>query len=141
MILLDTNVVSELMRPAPHPAVAAYFRAQRVSDLFLPAICEGELRYGIARLPAGRRRDDLAAAFHAFLDQGFRERVIAYDSTCVAGYADARIAREMAGRPVKTPDLQVIGTALAHGAAVATRNVADFGGCGILVINPWEDQP
>ena len=140
MILLDTNVVSELMRPAPHPAVAAYFRAQHLLEVFLPAVCEGEVRYGIVRMPAGRRRDDLAAAFRAFLDQGFGARVVAYDSACAAGYASVRTARERAGRPVKIPDLQIAGTALAHGAAVATRNVADFQGCGIVVINPWEQE-
>ena len=140
MILLDTNVVSELMRPIPHPAVAAYFRAQNLDELFLSAVCEGEIRYGIARLPTGRRRDDLAAAFRAFLDQGFRARVIAYDSACAAGYAAMRVARETVGRPVKIPDLQIAGTALAYRAAVATRNVADFEDCGIVVVNPWEQE-
>lgn len=138
MILLDSNVASELMRPAPYPAVAAYFHAQQIETLFLPAVCEGEIRYGIARLAPGRRRDELSAAFRAFLDRGFRARVVAYDGACAAGYAAVRIAREKAGRPVRTSDLMIAGTALAHGAMVATRNVPDFAECGIAVVNPWE---
>lgn len=140
MILLDTNVVSELMRAHPHPAVAAYFRGQRLGELFLPAICEGEVRYGIARLPAGRRRVEFRAAFDAFLDHGFRSRIVPYDSAGAVGYAAVRTTREAAGRPVRIPDLMIAGTALAHGAAVATRNVADFEECGIAVVNPWEHR-
>lgn len=140
MILLDSNVVSELMRPAPHPSVAAYFQAQRLDTVFLPAVCEGEIRYGIARLAPGRRRAELSAAFRAFLDRGFRARVIAYDGACAACYAVARVARERAERPVKTPDLMIAGTALAHGAAVVTRHVADFESCGIALIDPWQHR-
>jgi toxin FitB len=95
-------------------------------------------RKGIARLPAGRRRDRLAAAFQTFLAEGFSGRIIAFDSACAAAYADIRVRREAAGLPVAIPDAMIAGTALAYGATVATRNIADFARCGIMVENPWD---
>ncbi len=138
MILLDTNVLSELMRPAIDPAVAAFIAAQPGEDLFTASLCEAEIRYGIARLPSGRRRDGLAAAFRSFIVTGFAGRILAFDSACAEGYATIRTRREAAGLPVSLPDALIAGTALAHGATVATRNVADFAGCGVAVIDPWE---
>jgi toxin FitB len=138
MILLDTNVISALMRPAIAPAVAAYLRAQAPEELFTASLCEAELRYGIARLPAGRRRDAVEAAFRSFLTAGFAGRIIAFDSACAAGYATVRVRREAAGRQIGIPDAMIAGTALAHGATVVTRNVADFAGCGIPIVDPWQ---
>jgi toxin FitB len=138
VILLDTNVISELMRPAITPAVAAYVQALDPETLFTASLCEAEIRYGIARLPLGRRRDALATAFQAFLTQGFAGRILAFDSSCAAGYATIRVRREAAGLPVSIPDAMIAGTALAHGSTVATRNVADFAGCGIAIANPWD---
>jgi predicted nucleic acid-binding protein len=103
--------------------------------VFTSSICEAEIRYGIARRPAGRRRDELAAAFAAFLAEGFGGRVIGFDSACAAGHATARRAREAIGKPVTIPDALI---ALAYGAAIATRNVGDFSHCGVPVINPWD---
>jgi predicted nucleic acid-binding protein len=137
MILLDTNVISALMRPQVDPAVAAYLQTRPPDMLFTASLCEAEIRYGIARLPAGRRRDGLAEAFRTFLAEGFSGRIIAFDSACAAAYADIRVLRETAGLPVAIPDAMIAGTALAHGATVATRNINDFAHCGILVENPW----
>jgi toxin FitB len=139
MILLDTNVISALMRPAVPAPVAAYLQAQEPDALFTTSLSEAEIRYGIACLPSGRRRDALADAFQAFLTEGFVGRVIVFDSACAAGYAAIRVRREMAGLPVSIPDAMIAGTALAYGATVATRNVGDFAGCGIAVDNPWAD--
>jgi len=138
MILLDTNVIAELMRPAIAPAVTAFLRAQNAEELFTASRCEAEIRYGIGRLPAGRRRAGLEAAFRAFLAQGFADRVLAFDSACAEGYAAVRVRREAAGLAISIPDALIAGTALAHGAAVATRNLSDFAGCGLTLINPWQ---
>lgn len=138
MILLDTNVISALMRPHVDPAVAAYLHTRSADTLFTASLCEAEIRYGIARMPSGRRRDGLAAAFQTFLAEGFSGRIIAFDSACAAAYADIRVRREAAGRPVAIPDAMIAGTAHAYGATVATRNIADFADCGVLVENPWD---
>ena len=138
MILLDTNVLSELMRPSVTPTVAAYLQAQPPDDLFTTSLCEAEIRYGIARLPAGRRRDALGMAFQTFLTKAFAGRVLAFDSACAVGYAEIRVRRETAGLPIAIPDAMIAGTALAHGATVVTRNVRDFIGCSIEVVDPWQ---
>lgn len=138
MILLDTNVISALMRPVIDPAVATYLQAAPPDTLFTTSLCEAEIRYGIARLPPGRRRDTLAAAFQVFRRDGFADRILVFDSACAAAYAAIRVRREAAGLPIAIPDAMIAATALAHGATVATRNVADFSQCGIAVNNPWD---
>jgi predicted nucleic acid-binding protein len=138
MILVDTNVVSELMRPAPAPAVLAWFATQAAADLFLSAVSEAELRAGAACLPAGRRRDALTAAIDAMVAEDFAGRLLAFDSPAARSYALIAAARRAAGQPIAQADCQIAATAHAHGAAVATRNVADFLGCGIAVIDPWK---
>jgi predicted nucleic acid-binding protein len=114
MILLDTNVVSELMRPAPSEAVLAWFAAQEAHDLYLSAIGEAELHRGAAMLPERTRRDQLMAAIDAMIIEDFAGRILPFDSNAA--------------------------TARAQGAAIATRNTADFAGCGIAVIDPWVHQ-
>jgi predicted nucleic acid-binding protein len=138
VILLDTNALSELMRPSVTAEVAAWVRAQLPEELFTASLCEAEIRYGIARLPPGHRRERLETAFGTLLAQGFAGRVLAFNGACAAGYATVRGRREAVGRPISLPDAMVAGTALAYGAAVATRNVGDFVGCGIAVIDPWQ---
>jgi predicted nucleic acid-binding protein len=133
-------VLSELVRPAIAPTVAAFIRAQPREEVFTASLCEAEIRYGIARLPAGRRRDGLEAALRGFIAAGFAGRILVFDSACAAGYAAVRLRREAAGLPISIQDALIAGTALAHGAAVATRNVGDFAGCGVTVIDPWQTQ-
>lgn len=137
MILVDTNVVSELMRAAPAPAVLAWFDGQRAGDLYLSAIGEAELRTGAAILPEGRRRDRLIAEIGTMIDEDFAGRVLPFDSAAAKAYAAIAAARRTAGRPVSQADCQIAAIARSHGAAVATRNVADFEGCGIDVLDPW----
>lgn len=137
-MLLDTNVVSELMKPQPDAGVAAFVDRQRLGELFVPSLVVAEIRYGLRRLPEGQRRKALDAAFEAFLQAGFAGRVLAFDEACAAGYAAARATREVAGRPVPVQDALIGGMALAHGAAVVTRNTADFDGYGLVLVDPWQ---
>ena len=137
MILLDTNVISELMRAQCSPAVLAFINSQPPTSLFTAAICEAELRYGLARLPDGARRHSLEEALSQFLTDGLRGRILAFDSSSAAYYADIRFARESAGRTITTANAMIAETARAYGVAIATRDVTGFVGYGIDVFNPW----
>jgi predicted nucleic acid-binding protein len=138
VILLDTDVVAEIMKPHCHPAVSAFIDGQPLGDLFLPSLVVAELRYGMRRLPEGRRRDDIAANFEAFLAAGFALRILVFDAACAEGYAMARTTRERAGRPVQIQDALIGGMAVAYGATLATRNTADFDGYGLSLVDPWQ---
>ena len=140
MILLDTNVVSELMRPAPAGAVLAWFAAQEAHDLYLSAIGEAELRRGAAMLPAGKRRDQLIATIDAMIAEDFAGCILPFDSNAAQAFVLVFLERRAAGRPISFADCQIAATARAQGAAIATRNTADFAGCGIAVIDPWAHQ-
>ncbi|MGI4975707.1 MAG: type II toxin-antitoxin system VapC family toxin [Janthinobacterium lividum] len=137
MILLDTNVVSEIMKRQPDPHAASFIDAQPIGRLFVPSLVMAELRHGIARLPDGRRRAGIESDFEAFCSVGFASRILSFDDSCASGYARARGAREQAGRPVAVLDALIGGMALAHGATLATRNVADFDGYGLVLVDPW----
>lgn len=137
MIVLDTNVVSELMRPAPAPAVIEWVDAQPPRLLHLTAVTAAELLYGLARLPDGRRRDQVGEAVQALLEEQFASRVLAFDLVAAAHYADIVAGRETRGRPVSTADGQIAATCRSHGALLATRNVADFTDTGVEVVDPW----
>ncbi len=100
MILLDTNVISETMKRRVDPVVAAFIDQQPIDELFLPSLVAAEIRYGLRRLPAGRRRHEIEADFGTFLEAGFASRILPFDDACAVGYATARTARERAGRPV-----------------------------------------
>ncbi len=138
MILLDTNVISALMRPDVEPAVAVYIDAQPTDRLFISCVCEAEVRHGLMRLPTGRRRTALTVAFENLLADWFKDHVVVFDRACAAAYADVRARRASAGLPIAIADAIIAATALAHGAVLATRNIADFGRCGITVENPWD---
>lgn len=137
MILLDTNVVSEIMKRQPSPHVAAFLGSQPLNRLFVPSLVMAELRHGIARLPEGRRRSEIESDFETFCRAGFSSRILSFDDGCARGYALARSAREQAGRPVAALDALIGGMALAHGATLATRNTADFDGYGLALVDPW----
>ena len=138
MILIDTSVVSELMRPAPAQVVLDWFGAQDPSDLHLSAVSEAELRRGVAVLPDGRRRDALRAAVDAMVAEDFAGRVLPFDGAAAVAFAAVFAQRRAAGRLISFPDCQIAATARARSAAVATRDVADFEGCGVEIANPWE---
>ena len=137
MIVLDTNVVSELLRPVPDARVEAWMAGQVGGDLWFTTVGEAELLYGLALLPEGRRRDALADAIEAMLADDFRGRILPFDRAAALAYATIAAARRGAGRPIGTLDCQTAAIALAHGASMATRNTRDFVGCGVHVIDPW----
>lgn len=137
MILLDTNVISELVRRQPDPTVAAFLRRQPPQSLFTAAVCEAEIRYGLARMPPGRRRNELAGRITVFLTTAFPDRIMAFDSAAAAVYGAIRAAREAAGKPITVQDAMIAATARAYGLSIATRNDDVFTGCGVLWVNPW----
>ena len=137
MFVLDTNVASELMRLAPEPAVASWVAGRATASLFLTAVTEAELRFGLALMPPGRRRDGLAAGLERMLRPGFANRVLPFDSAAARAYAEIVAARRTAGRPVSQSDGQIAAIAHSRGMAVATRNIRDFEDMGIALINPW----
>lgn len=141
MIILDTNVVSELLRPAPAPVVEAWLAAQDGAAVFFTAIGEAELRLGVAILPAGRRRTALAEAIDAMLEEDFRDRVLSFDAAAAQAYAAIAADRRAAGRPISQFDCQIAAIACSRRAALATRNTADYEGCGIELIDPWRHAP
>ena len=137
MIVIDTNVVSELMRMTPEPAVMTWFSGQDSAELYLTAVSEAELRAGAAILPAGRRRDRLTAEVDAVVREDFAGRVLPFDSAAARAYAAIAASRRSMGRPILEADCQSAAIARASDAAVATRNGADFEHCGIALIDPW----
>ncbi len=138
MIVLDTNVISELMRPVPNPAVLAWVDAQSDRDLWLCSVVVSELLYGLARLPPGARRAQLTQAFEAMLAQDFAGRVLTFDLSAAVVNADLVSAREQLGQPLAMADAQIAATCLAHGARLATRNTRHFEGLGLVLLNPWQ---
>jgi toxin FitB len=134
VIILDTNVVSELMRAAPDPAVRAW--VQRTPDLATTAVTLAEVRYGIARLTAGHRRDVLAVAADAIFS-AFRDQVLPFDAPAALEYDRVVVQRDVAGRPIDGFDAQIAAICLSRGAQLATRNVKDFRGSGVVVLDPW----
>jgi len=135
--LPDTNVVSELMRESPEPAVARWVSRHPVEDLFLSAVSEAELRYGAAILPFGRRRETLFFKIEAMLCDAFEDRVLPFDSDAARAYGHIAAARRSAGRPVASADCQIAAIAMAGRMRVATRNVRDFEHMGVEIVNPW----
>ena len=135
MILIDTNVVSELMRRTPAPTVMTWFTMQDSGALYLSAVSEAELRAGVAFLPSDR--DRLAAEVDAVVREDFAGRILPFDSAAARAYAAIAASRRSMGRPILEADCQIAAIARARDAAVATRNAADFEHCGIPIIDPW----
>ena len=136
-MVLDTNVVSELMRAVPEPAVLTWLDAQTPSELWLTAVVAAELTYGVSRLPEGARKQQLAHNVAAMLEQDFSGQVLAFDLAAASIYAELVAQRDRAGRPIAMADAQIAAICLAHGASLATRNEKDFEGLGLVIINPW----
>lgn len=136
-ILLDTNVVSELIRKAPDPAVTSWVSDHPLYDLFFSAVSEAELRYGATILPPGRRRDMLFLEIDAMLRDAFEDRVLPFDSDAARAYGNIAAVRRSAGRPVAPADCQIAAIAASRDMAVATRNVRDFQDMGIEIVDPW----
>ncbi|MGH3545190.1 MAG: type II toxin-antitoxin system VapC family toxin [Mycobacteriales bacterium] len=139
MIIVDTNVVSELMKPSPYPGVQNWIRARHGSRLHTTSITVAEIRYGIERLPAGRREDVLVTTadkvFAAFSDQ-----ILPFDAAAAIRYSVIVAARDRSGEPIDGFDAQIAAMCRTHGATLATRNLKDFYLTGIELADPWQRQ-
>ena len=138
MVILDTNVISEVLLPAPNPAVSAWFAAQNSADVYTTSISEAELLFGVELLPHGKRRNHLANAVTEIIRDDFGEQVLPFNRAAAQAYATIKAGRQKAGRKIRSLDGQIAAIAQSVGADVATRNVAHFENCGINIINPWE---
>jgi predicted nucleic acid-binding protein len=137
VIIVDTNVISELMRGEPHPAVLAWVAAQPRALLYTTHVNQAEILYGIAALPEGRRRAALAAAAEAMFAEDFAGRILPFEAAAVARYPNIVLAHRRAGNPIEKFDALIAAIALAVGAEVATRDTGGFAGCGLTLIDPW----
>lgn len=137
MIVLDTNVVSEAMKPEPHPAVRAWLNNQAAETLYLSSVTLAELLFGIAALPAGKRKDMLAQTLDGLMGL-FRDRVLSFDVDAARHYAGLAITVKTGGRGFPTPDGYIAAIAASRGFIVASRDTAPFEAGGVSVINPWE---
>lgn len=137
MIVLDTNVLSELMRPKPAAQVVAWVALQPAVEIFTTGITEAEIFYGIELLPKGKRRDSLIAAAEEMFTEDFAGRILGFESEAARHFAAIAARRRALGKPISQADAQIAATAQAHGAKLATGNSADFTDCGIVVIDPW----
>lgn len=140
MILLDTNVVSEVMARAPSAAVLGWLDACDASSLYLSTVTIAEIGYGLQVLPGGKRRRFLEDRFDEFIELGFKHRVLAFDHDAARAYAVLMARRRAIGRPMSVPDGQIAAIARANRFAVATRNVRDFEECGLEIVNPFDDD-
>ncbi|HEX7322024.1 MAG TPA: type II toxin-antitoxin system VapC family toxin [Mycobacterium sp.] len=137
MILIDTNVISEPLRKIPDPRVLEWIDAQAVETLYLSTITIAELRFGIASLPTGKRRNELQQNIETRVLSLFTGRILAFDLPASQTYADLMAAARAAGMGIGATDGYIAATAAAHGLAVATRDTAPFAAAGLPVINPW----
>jgi len=137
MIVLDTNVLSDLMRTAPTPAVLDWINAQPPEGLYTTTINQAEILFGLAILPHGAKERSLAAAADQMFAEDFCERILPFDSAAAVLFAKVAAERRHSGKPIAQLDAQIAAIALSRGAAVATRNTADFTGCGVEIVNPW----
>lgn len=139
MIVLDTNVVSEVLRQEPDERVLTWLEAQPTNSVFTTAITQGEILYGIRLLTDGKRRRNLWEAATAMFDEDFAGRVLGFDSEAAGHYAEIGAARRAAVRPISQFDATIAAITRSHGAVLATRNGKDFEGCGIELVNPWAE--
>lgn len=137
MILVDTNVVSEPLRPGPEPRVAEWLDAQALETLYVSAITVAELRFGVRSLPAGRRRERLDRDIEGRVLPMFAGRVLAFDLAAAEAYGSLMATARSAGRAVSTSDGYIAATAVANGMAVATRDTAPFEAAGLATVDPW----
>jgi predicted nucleic acid-binding protein len=137
MIVLDTNVISEAMKPEPNPAVRAWLNDQAAETLYLSSVTLAELLFGIAALPAGKRKDMLAQAIDGLMGL-FRDRVLPFDADAARHYAELAVAARSAGRGFPTPDGYIAAIAASRGFIVASRDTAPYEAAGVVVINPWQ---
>ena len=138
MIVLDTNVLSETLKPLPNAAVVAWMAAQPRSTLFTTTVVEAEILYGVAVLAGGARKTQLQAALKAIFTEDLSGQVIPFDRDCAEAYAAIAANRKNLGQPISQFDAMIAAATASRGATLSTRNLRDFADCGIRLINPWE---
>lgn len=140
MTILDTNVVSELMKPVPSPRVVQWIGSYRSArELWLTTITVAEVLFGIELLSRGKRRDGLLADAEATFAEDFAGRCLPFDDAAARAFPEIAVSRRLRGKPITLFDAQIAAIARANGALLATRNTADFEDCGIRLVNPWRD--
>ncbi|NKB59476.1 MAG: PIN domain-containing protein [Alphaproteobacteria bacterium] len=138
MIVVDTNVVSEVMRIAPSPSLLAWMNEQETVQLYLTSVSVAEICYGLRVLPEGRRRRNLEGRFEQFIQGAFESRILGFDEAAARIYADIMGYKRDIGRRMSIPDGQIAAIARANGFGIATRNTRDFEDCGLVLVNPFE---
>ena len=138
MVVLDTNVLSEVLRPEPTLGVLNWLSRQPANSVFTTAVTKGEILYGVRILTDGQRRRKLWDAASEMFEEDFAGRVLSFDGDAAAYYADIGATRRAAGRPISQFDATIAAITRSHGATLATRNTKDFEGCGIEILNPWD---
>jgi predicted nucleic acid-binding protein len=138
MIVLDTNVLSELMKASPSARVMSWRKRRSVEDLFITTITQAEILFGIEQLPNGKRRSALEAAAESMFADDFEAHILPFDADAAREFARIASARRKVGRAISQIDAQIAAIARSRGASLATRNVDDFADCGIPVLNPWD---
>ena len=138
MIVLDTNVLSEIMKAKPDLGVIGWMAAQAAADLYTTSITQAEILHGVMLLTPGRRRRALEAAATSMFEEEFADRILGFGSDAASFYARIASDRRRAGRPISHFDAQIAAIARVSRAAIATRNTADFEGCGVAVVDPWK---
>lgn len=137
MILLDTNVISELMKPQPNQNVIRWIDRNNCLRLFVSTVTIAEISYGLHALPQGQRRNLLEHAFNKTIQLAFQHRILAFDEAAAHSYGKIMAERKAKGRPFGVPDGQIAAIAHSKGFSLATRNERDFMACGLEIINPW----
>jgi hypothetical protein len=142
MLLLDTNVLSEIMQSLPSPRALEWWSQQQSAELFTSTVTVAEILYGIELLPRGKRRDKLLVESEAMFVQDFAGRILPFDEAAARAFAEIAASRRAQGRPIADFDAQIAAIARSRRAILATRNTADFEGCGVRLVNPWlQDRP
>lgn len=138
MIILDTNVVSETLRPSPHYNVIKWLNEKDNDELYLSAIVVAELFSGVACMPDGKRQLELKHKLTEAMQIRFDEQILPFDALCAMRYGELMGRNQRLGRAMSTPDTQIAATCLHYGATLATRNTKEFAHCGIELIDPWQ---
>jgi toxin FitB len=141
MTILDTNVISELMKAVPSPAVLAWTGTCAPEDLFISTISMAEILFGIELLPKSKRRDSLLQEAEATFTKDFADRILSFDEKAARAFGPLFAARRRQGRSMGLADAQIASIAMARGAVLATRNTGDFEDCGLNLVNPWQSKP
>lgn len=137
MIVLDTNVLSEVLRPQPGAEVLSWLEAQSRAAIFTTTVTRGELFYGVRLMPDGQRKASLLRAVEAIFDQDLAGQVLSFDNASADAYAGIASSRRIAGKPISQFDAMIAAIAQSRGASLATRNIKDFTDCGVELIDPW----